>query len=317
MTRDPHPSRPLVAAIIPCFNLSKYIGEAVASVLCQTYDNIEIVVVNDGSTDDFDNAIAPFRDRVHVISQVNAGEGAARNRGVAATNADFVAFLDADDRWRPDKTAKQAALLDSRPDCGLVHSARTLIDADGRVIDASPLAPEPSHDARGHCLLPLVGGNPIIASSVMLRRRLLENELFITDRLGGADWDMWLRLAPRTRFERVDEPLTDYRVHPTNFSRHRGSMARGTVRIMDGVLARESGGAVRAAAAAQRHEAILEVAHLEYEAGNYPEARRWFRKAGPRLQMADIIRYGGTFMPPRIHATAQRAWRAMRGRRRS
>jgi glycosyltransferase involved in cell wall biosynthesis len=317
MTLEQRGVRPRVAVVIPCFNAARHIGEAITSVLRQTYDEIDIVVVNDGSTDDFEGAVAPFRDRITVLTQANSGQGTARNRGIAAAHAEFIAFLDADDRWHEDKTARQVALLRDRPECGVVHTGRQLIDAEGAAVGASPLAPEPAHHARGDCLLDLIGGNPIIASSVMVRRSLLAGEEFATDLSGVEDWDMWLRLAARTRFARIDEPLTHYRVHSTNFSWDRRVMARATAHLMERVLSRHSDTTVRAAAAAHRHEAILEVAHREYERGNRLEAQRWFRKAAPWLHWADLVRYGGTFVPPRMHVTAQRAWRAMRGRRRS
>ena len=90
-------ARPRVAAVIPCYSAARHIGEAIGSILSQTYEPIDVIVVNDGSTDDFDGAIAPFRDRITVIEQPNSGQAAARNRALAAAEASYVAFLDADD----------------------------------------------------------------------------------------------------------------------------------------------------------------------------------------------------------------------------
>jgi glycosyltransferase involved in cell wall biosynthesis len=306
-------ARPRVAAVIPCYNAARHIGEAIGSILSQTYEPIDVIVVNDGSTDDFDGAIAPFRDRITVIEQPNSGQAAARNRALAAAEASYVAFLDADDRWHPEKIARQVAHLEEHPECGLVHTVWSLIDGDGRPVRESALLPPPAHRASGDCLLALLGGNAIVISSVVVRRRLLAHELFAVDLCGVEDWDMWVRLATRTRFARIDEPLTDYRVHQTNFSSDTRVMSRATVKLMEGVLARETDHAARRAARVSRHEAMLEVANREYEHGNYLEARRWFRDAFPRLRAADMVRYCATFLPAGVFTTARSAWRGLTG----
>lgn len=306
-------ARPRVAAVIPCYNAARHIGEAIASILSQTCQPIDVIVVNDGSTDDLAAAVAPFRDRIQVIDQPNSGQAAARNRALAATDATYVAFLDADDRWHPNKIARQVAVLEAQPECGLVHTAVDLIDADGHSVAASPLLPPPAHRASGDCLLALLRANAIVISSVMVRQTLLDRESFRVDICGVEDWDMWVRLAARTRFARIDEPLTDYRVHDTNFSSDNRVMSRATVKLMDGVLAREKDGAARRAAMASRHGAVLEVANREYEHQNYVEARHWFRDAFPRLGAPDIVRYCATFLPAGMFATARSAWRGLRG----
>jgi len=306
-------TRPRVAAVIPCYNAARHVGEAIQSILNQTYEPIDVIIVNDGSTDDLAGALAPFRDRIQIIDQPNSGQAAARNRALAAAQATYVAFLDADDRWHPEKIARQVAMLEERPDCGLVHTLAGLIDTEGRAVRESPLLPPPAHRASGDCLLPLLGANAIVISSVMVRKTLIEQESFRVDVCGVEDWDMWVRLAARTRFERIDEPLTDYRVHDTNFSSDARVMSRATVKLMDGVLARETDRAARRAATASRHGAVLEVANREYERQNYLEARRWFRDAFPRLGAPDIVRYCATFLPAALFATARSAWRGLRG----
>ena len=305
-------ARPRVAAVIPCYNAARHIGEAIRSILNQTYQPVDVIIVNDGSTDDLAAAVAPFRDRIHVIDQPNSGQAAARNRALAAAQATYVAFLDADDRWHPAKIARQVAMLEAQPDCGLVHTIAALIDTEGRAVRESPLLPPPAHRASGDCLLALLSANAIVISSVMVRKSLIDHESFGVDLCGVEDWDMWVRLAARTRFARIDEPLTDYRVHETNFSSDARVMSRATVKLMDGVLARETDGAARRAAMASRHVAVLEVANREYEKQNYLEARRWFRDAFPRLGAPDIVRYCATFLPPGVFTTARSAWRGLK-----
>ena len=99
--------KPLVSAIIPNYNYSRYIGEAVESALNQTYKNIEVIVVDDGSCDDSLKVLSAYVDRIKVVSQKNAGVAMARNNGVEVSTGEYVAFLDADDVWLPDKVEKQ------------------------------------------------------------------------------------------------------------------------------------------------------------------------------------------------------------------
>src|SRR4051812_32621020 len=104
----------LVSAVIPCFNTARYVGAAITSALEQTYQPIEIVVVDDGSTDDFDGAIAQFAGRIQLVRQSNTGLAHARNAGIEASDSEFIAFLDADDRWHPDKIERQVDFLNRR-----------------------------------------------------------------------------------------------------------------------------------------------------------------------------------------------------------
>ena len=104
-------SGPLVSAIIPTFNRANLVGEAIDSVLCQTYRNVEVIVVDDGSTDDTLAALKRYGDRIQVISQSNAGPAAARNHGIRRSHGELIAFLDSDDLWLPTKIERQVTLL--------------------------------------------------------------------------------------------------------------------------------------------------------------------------------------------------------------
>ena len=103
--------KPLVSAIIPNFNYARFVCEAVESALAQTYDHLEVIVVDDGSSDDSLQVLKQFGDRIRVIAQPNAGVAASRNNGAAASSGEFVAFLDADDLWAPDKIAAQVEVF--------------------------------------------------------------------------------------------------------------------------------------------------------------------------------------------------------------
>src|SRR5690606_16535185 len=125
MTRPPFDtSDPLVSIVIPAHNASAYVGEAVRSVLSQTVENIEVIVVDDGSVDGTAEVLEGIRDpRLRVIRQPNRGASAARNAGLSAMGPSrFVAFLDADDRWDPRKLEMQIRYMDENPDCVIVGS---------------------------------------------------------------------------------------------------------------------------------------------------------------------------------------------------
>jgi len=113
-------NRPLVSVVIPVYNCERYVAEAVRSVLAQRLDHVELIVVDDGSTDGSLDVLDPLRDRVRVIRQDNNGVASARNRGLAAARGEYVAFLDADDWWASSRLAAQFAAIAAFPDAGLI-----------------------------------------------------------------------------------------------------------------------------------------------------------------------------------------------------
>lgn len=207
---------PLVSVVIPTFNSERWIRGALDSVLAQTHPRREIVVVDDGSKDGTVDVLLSYGDAIKVVRQPNAGAYAARNTGVAAGSGEFVAFLDADDRWEPAKLERQLALFANRPEVGLVFSDG-LVVGEGirpyRFLEVSP-------GARGRVFRALVRRNFIPQSSVVIRRSLL-------DRLGpfapvrlAADYHKWLQAALVSELDYVDEPLITYTVHGSNISRN-------------------------------------------------------------------------------------------------
>src|SRR5712692_1132099 len=166
-------SEPAVAIVIPCYNPRSFLAEALESALGQTHRNLDVVVVNDGSRRGFWETVSPYRDAVRILEQPNAGVAAARNRAIEASDAPLIAFLDQDDRWRPEKIARQVHFLAEHHECALVHTGRRFIDANGEQI------PKPGPvwaPAEGSCLDRLILHNTIQPSSVLLRRAALGSE---------------------------------------------------------------------------------------------------------------------------------------------
>ena len=120
-----------VSVVIPVYNGAATIGHALASVFAQSYSDYEVVVLDDGSTDDTASVLAGYGDRIRVISQPNRGLSAARNAGVRASGGEYVAFLDDDDEWMPEKLARSAAILDQDPSCALVYTGAFKVDLNG------------------------------------------------------------------------------------------------------------------------------------------------------------------------------------------
>ncbi|MCA9271314.1 MAG: glycosyltransferase family 2 protein, partial [Planctomycetales bacterium] len=122
---------PTISVVIPTFNCAGYIGRALDSVFSQDYAPLEVIIVDDGSTDDTIAALEPYNDRIRLLRQANAGSAAARNAGLAQATGEFVALLDADDWFLPNKFHTQAAMLAADPSLAAVHSGWRIVDEDG------------------------------------------------------------------------------------------------------------------------------------------------------------------------------------------
>ena len=141
MNRTKHAimSDPLVSVVIPTFNCGRYVEDAVESVLNQTYRRLEVIVVDDGSTDDTGTKLKKYKERVQVVTQENQGSSKARNVGLDLSRGEYVAFLDADDRWRPGKLKWQIACFRELDDVGMVFTDFSAIDPDGGIVATSYL----------------------------------------------------------------------------------------------------------------------------------------------------------------------------------
>lgn len=220
---------PKVTVIIPVYNGGQSIGDAIESALSQTMDDIEIIVIDDGSTDETASVLAKFEDRITILRQANAGPYVARNAGIARSRGTFVAFLDADDRWLPDKLAAQLTIMETRPEVGLVF-------CDGRFVDLASRTPrgrlfEANPPAEGDAFDQLLEQNFIPNSAVLVRRTILEQTgPFRTLRL-AADWHKWLQIAMRSRIAYVDHVALEFGLHSENISSNPLTMAESQVEL--------------------------------------------------------------------------------------
>ncbi|MHB8671183.1 MAG: glycosyltransferase family 2 protein [Acidimicrobiales bacterium] len=211
-------SPPSVSVVIPTHNHAAFLPAALDSVLAQTLPAAEVVVVDDGSTDDTPAALDPYLREVLLLRQPNRGVSAARNAGIAASSSALVAFLDADDVWLPDKLARQVGWFQADPGLGLVHVGMRRIDAEGEVLSIELNG----QDGWVHQEMLLLRRPAILGggSGFMVRRDVLD-EIggFDPDLSTSADWDLCYRVARRHRVGFVPEVLLEYRCHGANMHR--------------------------------------------------------------------------------------------------
>ncbi|MHB1537465.1 MAG: glycosyltransferase [Acidimicrobiales bacterium] len=202
---------PLISAIIPAFNAATFLSQAIESVLRQTYFHVECIVVDDGSTDDTPRLLASYGDSVRVFRQENNGVAAARNLGATLARGELLAFLDADDEWKPDRLARQVPLFATYPSLGVVYTGLEYMDAMGRCLRTQK-APKRSAALRNTLLMepPHIP----LAQGALVRRTTFEATGGFDDALStAADCDLACRLTLAAPVAPVDEPLTRYRVH--------------------------------------------------------------------------------------------------------
>ena len=285
-----------VVCVIPCFNSVTYLASAVQSVLDQTYADCRAVVVDDGSEDRFEEAIAPFERRVQVIRQPHRGVSAARNAALLATDSEFVAYLDADDCWTPMKLAIQLRYLQDRPRIGIVHTGVEFIDDAGDLLDVS--RPEyPPGERIG--MMRMIKENLVCTSSVVQRRQTFDGEFFHRELVTCEDWDLWLRIARQGYSSGyIREPLTQYRMHSLNASRRADAMLEGTVTTMNRLLTRERRKVVRRAAVRRRDRAFCDLANRAYSRGDLKSARRFFTEGLRSARPAELRRLLQALVPP-------------------
>ena len=208
---------PKVSVVIPTYNSAQFIVETLESVFAQTYKDYEVIVVDDGSTDNTKEVLKPYMSRIRYIYKENGGPASARNEGIKNARGEYIAFLDSDDLWLPEKLEKQVEYFEQYPDVVLVSTDRIRL-VGNRLIRGRKKCKRVSNDA----FINLWWCNSIVNSSVMVRR-------FCFDKVGvfdeseeiisAEDLEMWLRIAREHKVGYIDQALTIYRVHKDGISR--------------------------------------------------------------------------------------------------
>ena len=213
---------PLVSIVIPCYNQAHFLGEAIESVLGQTYRRFEIIVVDDGSRDNTAEVAAGYPG-VRCIRQKNRGLAGARNTGLHASAGNYLVFLDADDRLLPCALATNVSCMEAHPTCAFVYGRYRNI-----AIDGSPLpAPQKFQVGRDHYLALLQVNCIGMHAAVMYRQAIFERVAgFDTSLAACEDYDLYLRIARNSPVCHHDAVVAEYRQHGTNMSRDPGLMLK-------------------------------------------------------------------------------------------
>lgn len=223
---------PCVSVIIPAYNIASFVGEALESVLSQSFSDYEIIVVNDGSpdTEELERSLAPYLDRIRYLKQENQGAGAARNAGLKVATGDYVAFLDGDDIWYPTHLSEQVALIESGRGYDLVYADAVNFgepSSEGRrSMETNPSEGEANFKSI------LAGRCCVVTSAVVARRQpIIDVGLFDETLRNSQDFDLWLRLAKRdgARITYQRKVLVRRRIYE-------GSLASDAINSLNGEL---------------------------------------------------------------------------------
>jgi len=272
-----------ISVIIPAFNAERFLAEALDSVFAQGIDDPEVVVVDDGSTDQTASLVRRYGRGVRLLAQTSSGSGAARNAGLMSTTGDLVAFLDADDVWVAEKTAQQLVILEEDPEVALVFSDLAGFDEKG----TRPATWFAECGFDGRCVPSAIFlHDMIMTSSVILRRSCLRKVGSFDASLPiGQDTDLWFRIALSGKVAAVPRPLVRYRHHAGNTTRDHRLLARCVVEVWSRHMQRciEAEPAMRGRLqrdfnAKLRHHLMLEGCAILKE-GRPKEARKHFARA--------------------------------------
>jgi len=215
-----------ISVVIPAYNAARFLPRCLESVFAQTLKPLEVIVVDDGSTDN--TAAVAEELGATVLRRPNGGPGAARNAGIQFATGEWIALLDADDLWAAEKLERQAACI--RPETVLVYAGVRNFD------DHGTHGEELAIDAIAARKM-LRYRNPIATSSVLMRRKAaLADGGFREEIHSCEDWEMWMRLQRMGQFEVVAEPLTDYYVYPQSLSANPAKMLEGLDQIIETTL---------------------------------------------------------------------------------
>jgi glycosyltransferase involved in cell wall biosynthesis len=294
---------PRISVLLTCFNHIKFLPAALEGVRAQTYRDLEIIALDDGSTDGTREWLADQPGLRCVFNERNLGTYATLNVGLERAGGELIAILNDDDLWMPEKLEKQVALLDRDDRIGLVHTGGHFIDGEGRKQEGNPLGFRFPTFQTGDILLGLVYENKIIASAALARRECFDRVgHFDPSYFGSGDWQMWFRIAEEYLAGFVDEPLTMYRVHGGNASHKLERIWQDDQHLREWMLDRLDYLETRFSPAEVRKAKAFNLAALGTvrSLNGFPSlARRAFGESirTDPTRLKTYLRYGTTFLP--------------------
>ena len=272
---------PRVSIIIPTYNCARYLGRAIDSARAQTYKDYEILVIDDGSTDDTKDVVMQYGRQVIYLYQENRGVSAARNHAISKASGGLLAYLDADDMWYPEKLERQVAFLDAHQECGMVHSEISVINEQDEIVHDRFNEETKRSVPQGYCVQELLKCSHIQTLTVVERRNCFDRAGVFDERLPVAeDYLHWIMIAAEGQaVGYLAEPLAKYRWRTGSLMGSQTRLLEDYVRICD-ILLHEKQIASRhgeEAAAILRDRLYLvqrELAHLDRIQGRNEAAKR-------------------------------------------
>jgi hypothetical protein len=221
---------PTVSVVIPCYNHGHYLANAVQSVSSQTLADWELLIIDDGSTDNTPEVAARFSDpRIRYIYQENQGLSAARNTGICAAQGEYLAFLDADDEWEPGFLHCCARVLAANRELAGVYTRYSFIDPEGKVLPQTGGQVVPPRMFRSR----LLNGGFLAVHGALVRASVVRQVgMFDVQIAGTGDWDLWIRIAQNYQMQGIVEPLARYRIYPGSMSTDPCRMHEDRMRVL-------------------------------------------------------------------------------------
>ncbi len=274
-------SSPLVSAVIATYNRRQYVQQAIESVLNQTYPHFELIVIDDGSTDGTGSLIQEkYGERIHYIYQENSGRSEARNHGMDVSKGKYIAFLDSDDMWKPEKLAHQIAFMEQHPEYELTHTFVDDVRGDIGETDVAYTAWMTTlyrqAIKQGYTYLSMSRRCIMFWSTVIVRSMVAKSIGPLDASIDGyEDWDWYLHASLVTQIGTLEEPLTWYRIHSENttteqFHKAQVTLAQKHLAQIDRVPAE-----IRKKA---KRNFYLQLATVAYQSENKQECAHWIHQ---------------------------------------
>jgi glycosyltransferase involved in cell wall biosynthesis len=307
---------PVVSVVIPTYNMAGWVTDAVQSALAQTFREYEIIVVDDGSTDDTEAALAPWRDQIRYIRQENMGQSVATNTGVLAARAPYVAFLDADDLWMPEKLARQMPGLLADDEIGLSCTDFSIQSPTGAVVPS--FFQSGKGFAEGHVFDEMLDHCWVANPTAIVPRRVFDAVGFFYPTLNlGQDFHQWLRIAHTWKVTAVPDVLCRVRQRPDG-RRPFESAYRSAIRTRESLLHAIPGLSARRQRVVRHQIAELayRIGHRRILEGRTREARDVAREAlrWNRFSVRATAMLGLSYCPPAPVHWLYATWRRLRAR---
>lgn len=291
---------PIVSVVIPCFNHEKYIGECLDSVLNQTHSDFEVIVIDDGSTDGTPQIVRSYGSRVKYIWQKNKGPSSARNLGIRTSQAEFIAFQDADDIWLPEKLELQVEFLEENPDLAWVYSDMCTFN-DQQILQTSWFSERPTQ--QGKVFEKLISNNFVPTITVIAKKSvILEVGGFDESLRSCEDKDLWLRLALKYPLGKLDRVLAKRRFHSNNLCRDNQLLFSSEIEVMQKMKRLVSSPSIQKRLESRLSKLYFELGYFFFARNNLTQAREFFRRSNldRNLNFRTQLYFYSTFLDPRL-----------------